>query len=274
VNFDWINSLQACTRLRQTCTLVTIIDVQGSAPRDAGTKMLVLQDGSIRGTIGGGQLEALVIRAAIKNTDSFVTQKIPLSAKLGQCCGGTVTVTLERISPLPAVIVFGAGHVGLEIADVLRKTDLQVHVVDERREWISQVATCANVHAHDMNWEHFLADFSWHPEDQALVLTHSHDVDLRILDRLLKTDPMPRIGLIGSDTKWQRFQRRLQHLEHNRETIEKIRCPIGIARWGKAPREIAISVAAELHQELYAKKRALFETGSDFTLRRQEQPIR
>ena len=270
MNFDWLHSLQTCTRQRQTCTLVTIVEVQGSAPRDAGTKMIVLPDGSIRGTIGGGQLEAMIIQAALQNSEPFVMQKIPLSARLGQCCGGTVTVSLERISPLPAVIVFGAGHVGLEIADVLRKTDFQVHIVDERSDWISQVATCPNVHAHDMNWEHFLADFSWHAEDHALVLTHSHDMDLRILDRLLKTEPMPRIGLIGSGTKWLRFQRRLQNLDHCNSEIQKIRCPIGIARWGKAPREIAISVAAELHQTLYKEKNKYVEAESDNTVRRQE----
>ena len=138
---DW---LSAVARLRDTRTpgvLVTVAAVRGHAPRDAGAKMVVSADATW-GTVGGGNLEEVAIDRArgLGAEPELVT--VTLSDKAPyehgvQCCGGEVTLLLEPLPVVPAIAVFGIGHVGLELARILARHDLDLHLVDSRADQLT-----------------------------------------------------------------------------------------------------------------------------------------
>lgn len=230
---------------------VRVVKTQGSAPRDAGTVMQVFADTQI-GTIGGGALEWEATRLARTMFAGSKTQMLrvfPLGSDLGQCCGGAVTlafdrdVTLDQTNRQP-IWIWGAGHVGRAIAGVLQPTGaFDVTLIDTSASKLPDpmpqgviplVATDpirAIPHA-PANTDH-------------LILTHSHDIDLALCDGLLRNST-GSIGLIGSHTKWVRFQRRLSTLGHTSGEISCIQCPIGDPALGKHPQAIAVGVAAAM----------------------------
>src|SRR5687768_5543756 len=122
--------------------LATVIDSQGSTPQKPGSKMLVLEHGETRGTVGGGAIEKQIVDAAVAllaNADAQ-TQLVEthLTHDLGMCCGGKMRVFLEKHGAAARLWVFGAGHVGREIARLAHVTGFRVTVVDERPEWASR----------------------------------------------------------------------------------------------------------------------------------------
>lgn len=251
---DWLAALEDHRRRGERCVLVTLAEVKGSAPRGGGTKMLVTTTAQA-GSIGGGHLEHVVAEHARKmladGTTAAKLETFSLGAHLGQCCGGKVTVLLEPFGPPDfTVALFGAGHVGKALVTVLAGVPGRILWIDARAEQFP-AAIPSNV-------EKILTDA---PEDEvpdlppgalALVMTHSHDLDQTICERLLKRGDCRYIGLIGSDTKWRRFEARMIAKGLAPELVRTIRCPIGIdGITGKHPHEIAIAVAAELLLKKY-----------------------
>ncbi len=147
--------------------LVTVTDVRGHAPRDAGAKMVVSAR-ETTGSVGGGNLEAEAVRRARallksggtqpESFDSHLSDKAPIHPRTArvQCCGGEVSVLLEPLPVVPAVAIFGVGHVGLELARILARHDLDLHLVDSRAQHLSAevLAPLANsvavVHVHQV----------------------------------------------------------------------------------------------------------------------------
>ncbi len=242
MSWNWIDTLAELTQRHVAFALVTVTNVQGSAPREPGAKLIITQAGELFGTVGGGRLEALVMEDAQKAIESNTscTQKYPLGATAGQCCGGVVEVFIDVQGSGPKLHVFGAGHVGQAVARVLEGTRFAVHVLDERKDWLGKLPPSAV--KHDEPWDRYAAQLSG---GYALVMTHRHDLDEDIVFALAQK-PLAYLGLIGSETKWKRFSHRLSLRGLSDAAIAKIRCPIGIGNTGKAPREVAISVAAEL----------------------------
>lgn len=241
---SWLAHLGELDRNGTPHALVTITNVQGSAPREAGAKMIVCEE-TFFDTIGGGHLEELVIadaRAAIAAGKS-TTARYPLGAKAGQCCGGVVEVFIDVLGLGPVVHVFGAGHVAQALARTLAGTRFKVHVIDERAEWLAKLP--ASAVAHDEPWDRYVRALKPSERAYALVMTHRHDLDEDIVFALCQ-QPLRYLGLIGSRTKWKRFSQRLAMRGASEEALARIVCPIGIALTGKAPAEIAISVAAQL----------------------------
>ena len=140
---SWLSAVQTLREQRRPGVLVTITAVRGHAPRDAGAKMVVASDESW-GTIGGGNLEATALERAramlaadAADTAEPTTLTVSLSDKAPsehgqQCCGGEVVVLLEPLRVVPAVAIFGVGHVGLELARILARHDLELHLIDSR----------------------------------------------------------------------------------------------------------------------------------------------
>lgn len=248
---DWLAALADCRARGEPCVLVTLADIKGSAPRDSGTKLVVTRGAQI-GSIGGGHLELKATELARSLLASHATsarlETLALGPALGQCCGGKVTLLLEPFMPSDFTIaLFGAGHVGKALVATLADSPAQILWIDSRAEQFP-----ADIPA---NVTRVLAD---QPEDEvkdvppgayALVMTHSHDLDLAIVERLLKRGDCRYVGLIGSATKRRNFESRLARKGFDEELIRSLRCPIGIDGIdGKHPREIAIAVAAELLQ--------------------------
>jgi xanthine dehydrogenase accessory factor len=244
---EWIEVLAACVRENQPCALVGVLGAAGSTPRDAGTKMLVLADGSQHGTIGGGALELHAIaEARLALAEGRPRRlRLPLAGE-GQCCGGLVELLIEPFGLAPVLHVFGAGHVGRALCEVLAGTGFAIEVVDPRREGLAAEPLPAGVRRHLASGLDYLASRTLAgPRDYALVMTPDHAEDLEILHRLLGQRP-GWIGLIGSRAKWESFRRELRARGHAEAELERVRCPVGDKRLGKAPREVAIGLAAEL----------------------------
>lgn len=244
MNTDWITALADCQRDGRASVLVTVTEVAGSAPRAAGTKMLVTAD-ALHGTIGGGALEFTAIETARALLDGHVTelrtQSYPLGPALGQCCGGRVTLLFEpQLPPRLRIALFGAGHVAKALVAILGTLPARVTWIDNRPDLFPDV-TPTNV----------TAQVAEEPEtalgpghSHILIMTHDHALDYRLVKSALSLPGSPFVGVIGSDTKRARFASRLRTdgLDPARLT-----CPIGVAGLtGKHPGEIAVAVAAQL----------------------------
>jgi xanthine dehydrogenase accessory factor len=215
--------------------------------------MIVLADGTFHGTIGGGSLERLVLEDARRALTQAISEprRYPLCLKTGQCCGGSEEVFIEIVGLPPLLYVFGAGHVGRAVAETMAGTPFQVHMVDARPDWLAPAwsegdGVPRHVVRHATDPLAFVETELWdRSRTHVAVMTHDHALDLELVHRIA-TRPARFIGLIGSATKWARFKQRLGALGAGPDEIQRIHCPIGIATFGKAPKEVAISVAAQL----------------------------
>ena len=249
--------------------VVEVTQALGSAPREAGTRMLVGAREAV-GTIGGGHLELKAIAQAreMLRTQECAphTEHFALGPALGQCCGGAVTLAYGALDapalarwpappPLFHLQLYGAGHVGRAIATLLATLDVSVDWIDEREEefpaatnlgtpWPQRIRrVCVDA----VDAEVRLAP----PGAFYLVLTHNHDLDLRITEAILKRGDFGYLGLIGSKTKRQRFAHRFEQRGIASATIARMTCPIGVEGVrGKEPELIAAAVLAQLLQRL------------------------
>jgi xanthine dehydrogenase accessory factor len=258
---DWLTAVEHLRSSREHGVLVTLASVRGHSPREAGAKMVVAADRTW-GTVGGGNLEAVAIARARALLGERAVQPELLSLALSdkapyqhgvQCCGGEVTMLLEPLPVVPAVAVFGVGHVGLELARVLARRDLELHLVDSRPEQVTPERlsvlddALARVHVHHVPVLPELVLAELPPGTHVLVMTHDHAEDAALCDAALRTPHLGSIGLIGSAAKWARFRRKLADEGHPAEAIERITTPIGLpGLTGKDPSTIAVSVAAAL----------------------------
>ena len=260
----WLTAVQALRDEREAGVLVTVADVRGHAPRDAGAKMVVAQ-GRSWGSVGGGNLEETAVERARAMLTTGVVEPEQLTLGLTdrartdhgrQCCGGEVTLLLEPLAVLPAVAIFGVGHVGLELARILARHDLELHLVDSRPEQLSGEVlsvlddASARIHTHHVPILPELVLAELPRGTHVLVMTHDHAEDAAIIDAALRTSHLGSIGLIGSSAKWGRFRAKLASEGHDEAAIARITTPIGIEELtGKQPATIAVSVAAALLRE-------------------------
>lgn len=255
--WDWIQRLNELRDFPEPFALVQIVETQGSTPREAGARMLVFAGENFEGTIGGGRLEQEAMeraRALIREGGSSQKLRLSLGAAVGQCCGGVVELFIEIIRHGPSLYVFGAGHVGQAVCQTLQGTPFRLHVIDDREEWITAQELPATTTRHSMPWEDFVHRAVWDEKlTHVVVMTHQHDLDQAIVEAVLRK-PHRYLGLIGSDAKWRRFQDRMVMKGFSLDELKRVRCPIGIGRFGKAPKEVAISLAAELLSGLYKEK--------------------
>lgn len=259
---DWLDALQGMRSRRIPSVVVTLAAVRGHAPRNGGAKMVVAPD-EVFGTIGGGNLEQTAIDKARAMLASGTAEPELLTLMLSdkavteygvQCCGGEVTIMLEPMRVVPAVAIFGLGHVGLELARILSRHELELHLIDSRTEMLSSDRVgvlsdaVARVHAtHAPVPESALGALP--PGAHVLVMTHDHVEDLAIVDMALRTPGVGSIGLIGSASKWARFRTKLADLGHTEADLARVTTPIGIPEVaGKQPAAIAVSVAARMLQ--------------------------
>ncbi|MCM2343451.1 MAG: xanthine dehydrogenase accessory protein XdhC [Alphaproteobacteria bacterium] len=249
VNHEWLPVLTDLTDRGVPCVLITVMEAKGSTPRESGTKMIVTDTAQF-GTIGGGNLEFQAIDEARKilaaAADRAEVRDYALGPSLAQCCGGAVSVFLEPFMPLhKTLFLFGAGHVGKEVIKVLEGLPLRIKWIDEREnEFPSMIpANCERiVSAAPGALLRDAADDSF-----IVIMTHSHDLDYELVEAAMKRGVFSYLGLIGSQTKRTKFEKRLQVAGIAKEELSRLTCPIGIGGvMGKHPREIAIALAAEL----------------------------
>lgn len=231
---------------------VTVAQVMGSAPREAGASMRVFADHQ-EGTIGGGRLEweaAKVARQMLADGKTKSRQTMPLGPNLGQCCGGTVVLDFiadsleDEPMDAPPLWIWGAGHTGEAICRVMAPLpgfEITLVDFDAKRLPDNLPDSITPVIA-----KHPAQLVPHAPTDaHHIILTHDHGLDLELCHALLNHG-FTSCGVIGSATKWARFQKRLFEAGHTAAKINTIRCPIGNPALGKHPAEIAVGVAGEL----------------------------
>lgn len=239
-----------------------LTSVRGSSPREQGTFMLVGPTATF-GTIGGGALEYMVIehaRRLIANGQAQEAMVVPLGPEIGQCCGGRVEVSLNYADPamraalqarieaedaaLPHVYVFGAGHVGRALAQILSLLPVQLQVIDTRREELDLLPAHITVQAVAMPE----AVVRSAPQGSSyVILTHDHALDFLIAQEALARDDAPYIGMVGSRTKRARFDSWFKAEGGDARALERLVLPIGRQGLGdKRPAVIAALAAAEI----------------------------
>lgn len=243
--------------------LVEVSDSKGSVPREQGTRMLVSAS-KTGGTIGGGHLELLAIETArtllSQPTNEPFERHYPLGPALGQCCGGAVTLRYSRLTqealqswpttqPRFFLQLYGAGHVGRAIVKLLAGIDCRVQWIDEREEEFPNDDDLP-AHIEKVCVEPVEAEVRIAPPNACyLVLTHNHDLDLRITEAILKRGDFHYLGLIGSQTKRARFLHRYEARGIPADVLHRLTCPIGVPGIeGKEPEVIAVAVVAQLLQ--------------------------
>jgi xanthine dehydrogenase accessory factor len=227
--------------------IATIVQVEGSSPRDRGAKVIVFPDGSTEGTLGGGKLEAQVIRDAGECMEqrSPALRSYRLSEDgLGMKCGGTVEIYLEPVQSSGRLVIFGGGHVGRAIARLAPSAGFAVEVVDDRPEHLDPAAYPPGVSLVPTD-----ADFreGYRPlssEDFAVVVTRDAAVDADIAGR--HAGVCAYVGVMGSRSKRGYMQRVLAAQGVGEDVFGRIRCPMGTDIGADTPEEIAVSVVGEL----------------------------
>lgn len=231
---------------------ILVVETRGSAPREAGTRMWVDAD-AVRGSIGGGNLEYTALKIAremLLSSETRRERKFALGDSLGQCCGGAVTLRFTKKSEAEAesasgfhVVLFGAGHVGKEVAHILERLPCRLTWIDPRPE-VFPATTASNVRVVIEEEPAWMVDEA-PPGAYYLVMTHSHALDLEIIERVLKRKDVAFLGLIGSATKAAKFHSRLRAKGID---SSRLLSPIGLFKGGKHPAEIAVSAVAQLLQ--------------------------
>lgn len=260
---QWLQAVERLRSRREAGVLVTVTEVRGHAPRDSGAKMVVSMTGSWD-SVGGGNLEATAIDKAREMLADPAAKPLAFTASLSdksrvahgvQCCGGEVTLLLEPLPVLPAVAIFGMGHVGLELARILARHDLDLHLIDSRPDQLTDEILSvlddanARVHTHHVPVLPELVLAELPTGTHILVMTHDHAEDAALCDAALRIDGPASIGLIGSSAKWTRFHKKLADEGHDEAAIARITTPIGLPDLaGKEPATIAVSIAAALLQ--------------------------
>ena len=232
--------------------LATVIATQASSPGLPGFKMLVFPDGATLGTVGGGALEARIIREArdalAGGTPRLVELELAPGAQdnLGMICGGTARVYIEPIVPRPRVYVFGAGHVGAAVAHIATVAGFSVVVVDDRPEFADREKLVAD--------EVVVSDLGGAartvPMDAGtyvVIVTRGHAHDREVLAECLRRRPRPSyIGMIGSRSKVRATFDALLGEGFSQEDVACVDAPIGLDIGAETAQEIAVAIVAEM----------------------------
>lgn len=242
--YDKIHEIRKGTANAAVCT---IVNTKGSTPRKAGSKMIVYEDGSIYGTIGGGELEKVVI----KNAAEIISTKEPklfrhdLLHQHGMCCGGTVDMFIEPIIKKNKLYIFGAGHTGQALSKLSADYDFETVLIDDRKEYISN-CTIADVNKMCLPYQQALKLLPFDEQTYVCIMTYSHPIDRDILAYCVKK-PFAYLGMIGSMRKVEMTKKMFaEGLNISYSELEKIDMPMGVNIGAEGPEEIALSIIAKL----------------------------
>jgi xanthine dehydrogenase accessory factor len=237
----------------RSAAVATIIGTEGSTPRETGSKMLVREDGTIFGTIGGGCLEGQVIEEAIKviREEKPRTFHYDLTGKeaagLGMICGGVLDIYIEPIISNPAVFIFGGGHISLFVSKISAMVGFQVTVIDDRAQFASKERF---PEAEQVIAEEFSLAFPQLKVNRSsylVIVTRGHAYDQEVLEWALNTEA-GYIGMIGSKKKIQALYNNLEDKGIAREKLQRVHAPIGVDIGALTPEEIAVSIVGQMIQ--------------------------
>ena len=248
--------------------LATVLDSRGSVPGKPGAKLAMIKNGEKFGTIGGAGLELKIEKALyelIKNPYRMATQggrienfllykdgKGKEVTALDSLCGGQLTVSLEVINTSPNILIIGGGHVGKSLSTVCNSIGWEYSIFDVREEFSNKERFPNAEELHNSSVSDFLDsedNLSLSRFSDILLLGHDWSIDQEILIGILskiKANQRPRIGCIGSKTKWSAFRAAALDANIPKSIVDFTRCPIGLPIGAHSPEEIAISICAEI----------------------------
>ena len=247
---DLFEEIVRMRRAGQRAALATIVHTNGSIPSYESSRMLVREDGSIAGTIGGGCVEAEVWAAAKEVMQKEAPRKMVFhlnneaSYDNGLICGGTLEVFVEPILPQPMLYLFGGGHVSMAVAKAASAAGFGIGVVDDREAF-------ANKERFSMAQEIYVsyedAFEKIHPNSATylVIVTRGHKEDMRVLAWAVRTEAR-YVGMIGSKRKVLSVYKALEKDGFRPEEFERVYAPMGLEIGALSPEEIAVSIAAEL----------------------------
>jgi xanthine dehydrogenase accessory factor len=248
---DVYEELVRLRRLGQKCALATIVQVRGSIPSYESAKLLVREDGSMIGTIGGGCVEGEVWNVA---REVIATEKPRhLTFNLGQdaaydnglICGGQLDVFVEPVLPVPHAFIFGAGHISRSLSKAATLAGFATVVVDNRDSFANRDRFPEAVEVHAGEYEEVFPKLAIHETSYVVIVTRGHRDDMRVLKMAIAT-PARYIAMIGSKRKVLNVIRELEKEGIARSAFERIFAPMGLDIGAISPEEIAIAVAAEM----------------------------
>jgi xanthine dehydrogenase accessory factor len=232
--------------------LCTIVASRGSTPRHTGSKMLVYPDRRLLGSVGGGQMEELVIREALEAMRDEKPRLVkynlsdPGDGDPG-VCGGQLEIFVEPIVPKPAVIIVGAGHVGKAVAHLAKWLGFRVAISDDRVELCSPELVPDADEFYPGPLAELPQNLQIDSNTYLILATRSVDIDVPGLPALLET-PAAYIGVIGSRRRWETTRKQLIEAGIDEDNLKRVRSPMGLEIAAETPEEIAVSIMAEIIQ--------------------------
>jgi xanthine dehydrogenase accessory factor len=230
---------------------VTLIEVVGSAPQEAGARMLVRQDGSIEGTVGGGAVEFRLMQEATEALQDGKSRLVYLNLNddVGMCCGGAVRAFVEPVKLATPLVIFGCGHVSRALAPLVVRLGFALTVVDDRPEWADPKAFPEGLEVVCDSLEGYCDKVEYVERSFLLVMTRSHSFDFQILAHFVDKNPA-YLGIMASKSKSARFRKDLaSEAGVSKELLDRVSMPVGVKIGSRTPEEIAVSIAAQLVQE-------------------------
>src|SRR5437660_1016970 len=248
---DIYEELVRLRRLGQKCAIATIVQVNGSIPSYESAKLLVREDGSMVGTIGGGCVEAEVWNAAREVIETEKPRHLNFS--LGQeaaydnglICGGQLNIFVEPVGPEPRAYIFGGGHVSKSISKVATIAGFATVIVDNREAFANRERFPEAEETYAEEYEDVFGKLTVTSSTYVIIVTRGHRDDMRVL-RWAVTTPARYIAMIGSKRKTISVVHELEKEGFARELFEKVFAPMGFEIGAESPEEIAISVVAEM----------------------------
>jgi xanthine dehydrogenase accessory factor len=228
-------------------TLCIVTETSGSTPRKAGAKMLVFEDGSSKGTIGGGAVERKALEEAKQCLKTGKPAKIryQLEKDLSMQCGGSVEIFFEPYLCKPNLFIFGAGHVGREVGFYAETLGFNVHFIDFRTELLANL-NIKNVICHEGNFIDKIDSLNLTSDSYVVIATPSHESDKDLVLRLATRD-LAYIGLIASQRKVAVIRKlAIEDRLLTEAQLARVNMPIGIPFKAETPQEIGISIVAKL----------------------------
>lgn len=248
---DLFSEIVRLRKAGQKCALATIVEVNGSIPSYESAKILVREDGSFIGTIGGGCVEAEVWNAA---REVIATEKPRhLNFNLGQdaaydnglICGGQLSVFVEAIVPRPHAFIFGAGHISKSLAKVSDMAGFGVSVIDNRESFANRERFPSVDEVIAEEYEDVFPRLNINASSYIVIVTRGHRDDMRVLRWAVNTEAR-YIAMIGSRRKVVAVLKEFEKEGVSRENFERVHAPMGLEIGAITPEEIAVSVAAEM----------------------------
>ncbi len=230
--------------------LATVIAVSGSVPRHEGSKMLVRSDGSFVGTVGGGAMESRVIAEALAALNDGAARRVSytlndLGAGDPGVCGGTVEIFVEPIAVAPTLLLIGVGHVGKALAELGKWMGFRVVAADDRAEFCNP-EFLPGMDGYVVSQPGAITEqVKIHAQTYVAAVTRGLPVDVDLIPALLATSA-PYIGVIGSRRRWALTVKALQDKGLDGAALARVRSPIGLELEAETPKEIALSIMAEI----------------------------